>query len=130
MRCPDCGLAGMDPSRGCGRCGGEALPLVGALRSWKRGWRGGAPPPRVIASGKTCPKCGEVTYLSRAVCGGCGHTYRTIFPNSLAPPDAGMSPGLPSPEVSALKAKGVFLGAWVLMTALAAGLIFYLVNHY
>ena len=51
-------------------------------------------------------------------------------PNRLAPPDAGVSPGLPSPQTSASLARGVFLGAWVLMTVLAAGLIFYLVNHY
>lgn len=106
MRCPDCGLGWGRASRGCGRCAGVA--------------------PRVIASGKTCPECGEVTYLSRAVCAGCGHTYRTIFPNRLAPPDA----GVPPPEAPAGRARGVFLIAWVLMTGLATGLIFYLVNHF
>lgn len=80
--------------------------------------------PHVIVSGKTCPECGEVTYLSRRVCTGCGHAYRTIFQSSLAPPpDTDAVPGPSSPG-----AGRVFLLACVLLVALAAGLIFYFVN--
>ena len=123
----DCGSRRAGPLRECRRCAGKRPAQAESVP--RRGRATG--PTRVVASGKTCPKCGEVTYLSRAACGGCGHTYRTLFQNPLTSAAAsGIPPDRPPPEASALRAKGAFLLAAVLMTALAAGLIFYFVNYY
>ena len=127
----DCGSWRAGPLRRHCHCAEKDLPPAGAARGPGRLlWSARASDsPHVVASGKTCPKCGEITYLSRMVCGGCAHAYRTVFPSGLASAaGAAVSPDRPAPEAPASRAGVIFLLAAVLMAALAAGLIFYFVN--